>query len=78
MKRELTLATYFFTDGSSVVWRSLGKQDRVYTKETKYAIQVHVNKQPQSIDHFFESWDKPSEHRAVWFIKQAIKDAKQS
>ncbi len=76
MKREFASATITFNDGSAVQWRYLGMFERLYRKEKRYAIQVRVETTP-SIDQFFESWDKPSQHTAEHFIKNAIKDAKE-
>lgn len=76
MARELNMAVISFSDGSSVQWRYIGKQERLYREEKKYAIQVRVENGAKSIDHFFESWDKPSQHTAEHFIRNAIKDAK--
>lgn len=78
MKRELTTSVFSFSDGSAVQWRYIGKQERFYSVEKKYAIQVRVERGAKSIDQFFESWDKPSQHTAEHFINNAIKDAKQS
>lgn len=78
MKRELNTAIISFSDGSTVQWRYIGKCQRLYSIEKKYAIQVRVEDGANSIDQFFETWDKPSVHTAQHFIKNAIKDAKQS
>lgn len=75
MIRTFATATIAFSDGSWVHWRSLGKQERLYRQATKYAIQVRVENGPKSIDEFFETWDKPSMHTALHFIKNAIKNA---
>lgn len=78
MKRTFATATIAFDDGSSVMWRYLGPKTRYSKKEPWYAIQVRVENGDKSIDEFFESWDKPSMARATHFIKNAIKNAKQS
>lgn len=78
MKREFASATIIFNDGSAVYWRYLGKFERLYSKEKKYAIQVRVENGSNSLDHFFESWDKPSIQCAEHFIKNAIKNAKKT
>lgn len=78
MKRTFATATITFSDGSAVHWTSLGKKERLYSQATKYAIQVRVENGPNSIDHFFETWDKPSMHTALHFIKNAIKDASEA
>ncbi len=77
MKREATTVIITFSDKSSVIWRYLGKKTRMYRKEKWYSIQVRVENGANSIDQFFETWDKPSIHTAEHFIKNAIKDAKQ-
>lgn len=77
MKRTFATATISFSDGSAVHWTSLGKQQRLYRPETKYSIQVRVENGANSIDSFFESWNKPSIATALHFIKNAIKDAKE-
>lgn len=76
MTRSLNQAVFIFDDGSSVVWRYIGKEMRLYTEAKKYAIQVSVEGRPTSIDQFFETFDKPSIHTAERFINNAIKTAK--
>lgn len=78
MKRIFATATITFSDGSAVHWRSLGKHERLYSIAVKYAVQVRVERGPQSIDEFFETWDKPSIHTAEHFLKTSIKDAHNS
>jgi len=76
LQHHITLIT--FIDGSFVSWQYLGKVQRLYRKEKRYTVHVRVEKSDtvkQCIDQFFETWDRPSEHRAEWFIKMAIKDA---
>lgn len=78
MKNTHTLsAVYFhFDDGSYVKWIYFGMQQRLYRPEKRYAVQGRVENGPESIDVAFETWDKPSEARAVLFINSAIRDAK--
>lgn len=78
MKKHIGISTVdiYFTDGSYVKWRCLGKQQRLYKDENRYAVQVRVEDGPNSIDQYFETWDKPSTHRAIFFIKTAIKYGK--
>lgn len=76
MARELNTSVFLFSDGSSVQWRYIGKEERLYREEKRYAIQVRVDNGSKSIDQFFESWDKPSQHTAEHLIKNAIKDEK--
>lgn len=77
MARSLNHAVFTFDDGSSVVWRYLGKQLRYNREEKRYSIQVRVASSP-AIDQFFETWDKPSQHTAEHFIKNAVKDAQRT
>lgn len=73
MKTDLKSAVFSFQGGNSVKWRYLGLEPRYHRKEKRYAIQVRVETVTPCIDQFFETWDKPSEHKAAYFIKKAIK-----
>lgn len=73
MSKTLATVHVLFTDGSFVKWHYLGKATRLYKKVKKYGAQVRVENGPNSIDQYFETWDKPSEHTALHFIKNAIK-----
>lgn len=51
-------------------------QQHLYRPEKRYTVEGRVENGPESIDVAFETWDKPSEARAVFFIKSAIRDAR--
>lgn len=73
--RSLSTVYFHFDDGRYVKWIYLGMQQRLYRPEKRYAVQGRVENGPESIDVAFETWDKPSEARAVLFIKSAIREA---
>lgn len=74
MKRTVASAAIIFSDGSYVGWKVVGKNKEF--NKTMYAVHVLVKSEQESIDIFFETWDKPSMHTASHFIRNAIKDAK--
>lgn len=74
MKRAIATVNIAFSDGSYVKWTSIAKNEDFNRK--MYKIQVRVENSPNSIDEFFETWDKPSMHTASHFIGNAIKNAK--
>lgn len=78
MGKSCSLSTVYFhfDDGSYVKWIYLGMQQRLYRSEKRYAVQGRLENGPESIDVAFETWDKPSEAKAVFFIKSAIRDAR--
>lgn len=78
MLRTINTIDFYFSDGSYVKWLYLGRVARLCQPKNRYTVQVRVQNSPNSIDVSFETWDKPSEARAVFFIKSAIKEDKKS
>lgn len=73
--RTISTAVFTFSDGTFVKWEYLGKVERLYKAERRWKISLRVEQSP-SIEQFFETWDKPSQHTAEHLIRNAIKDAK--